>query len=83
MALDNIQESVTLTGDSKLEDEVITTFSARVPNDGVGSGISLSIRNKELYDANKLVVRSDQAEFQDIVWDTEDRLSEQAAEEEE
>jgi len=81
MALENIQESVTLTGESKLDDEVITTFSARVPNDGVGSGITLSIRNKDLYDENKRVVRTDQAEFQNVVWDTEDRLTEQATEE--
>jgi len=83
MALENIKESVTLTGESKLDDEVITIFNARVPNDGVGSGVTLSIRNKELYDENKQIVRSDQAEFQNVVWDTEDRLTEQATAEEE
>lgn len=82
MALENIKESVTLTGESKLDDEVITIFNARVPNDGVGSGVTLSIRNKDLYDENKRVVRNDQAEFQNVVWDTEDRLAEQADAEE-
>lgn len=81
MALENVKESVTLTAESKLEDEVIATLNSRVPNDGVGSGINLSIRNKELYDKNKKVVRKDQSEFQNLVWDTEDRLEEQAAEE--
>ena len=55
-------------------------FSARVPNDGVGSGVSLSIRNKELYDENKSTVRQDQQEFQNLVWDTEDRLTAEATE---
>lgn len=81
MALENVKESVTLTAESKLEDEVIATLNSRVPNDGVSSGINLSIRNKELYDKNKKVVRKDQSEFQNLVWDTEDRLEEQAAEE--
>ena len=76
MALENKQETVNLTADSVVDEEVIVMFSARVPNDGVGSGVSLSIRNKELYDENKSTVRQDQQEFQNLVWDTEDRLSE-------
>ena len=58
-------------------------FSARVPSDGIGSRVSLSIRNKELYDENKSTVRQDQQEFQNLVWETEDRLqAEEEAEEE-
>ena len=76
MGLENKQETVNLTADSVVDEEVIVMFSARVPNDGVGSGVSLSIRNKELYDENKSTVRQDQQEFQNLVWDTEDRLSE-------
>ena len=83
MGLENKQETVNLTADSVVDEEVIVMFSARVPNDGVGSGVSLSIRNKELYDENKSTVRQDQQEFQNLVWDTEDRLqAEEEAEEE-
>ena len=80
MALENKQETVNLTADSVVDEEVIVMFSARVPNDGVGSGVSLSIRNKELYDENKSTVRQDQQEFQNLVWDTEDRLTAEATE---
>ena len=80
MALENKQETVNLTADSVVDEEVIVMFIARVPNDGVGSGVSLSIRNKELYDENKSTVRQDQQEFQNLVWDTEDRLTAEATE---
>ena len=80
MALENKQETVNLTAESVVDEETIVMFSARVPNDGVGSGVSLSIRNKELYDENKSTVRQDQQEFQNLVWDTEDRLTAEATE---
>ena len=80
MALENKQETVNLTAESVVNEEAIVMFSARVPNDGVGSGVSLSIRNKELYDENKSTVRQDQQEFQNLVWDTEDRLTAEATE---
>ena len=83
MALENKQETVNLTADSVVDEEVIVMFSARVPNDGVGSGVSLSIRNKELYDENKSTVRQDQQEFQNLVWETEDRLQAEEEPEEE
>ena len=83
MALENKQETVNLTADSVVNEEAIVMFSARVPSDGIGSGVSLSIRNKELYDENKSTVRQDQQEFQNLVWETEDRLqAEEEAEEE-
>ena len=80
MALENKQETVNLTAESVVNEEAIVMFSARVPSDGIGSGVSLSIRNKDLYDKNKTQVRQDQQEFQNLVWETEDRL--QAEEEE-
>ena len=80
MALENKQETVNLTAESVVNEEAIVMFSARVPSDGIGSGVSLSIRNKELYDENKSTVRQDQQEFQNLVWDTEDRLTAEATE---
>ena len=83
MALENKQETVNLTAESVVNEEAIVMFSARVPSDNISSGISLSIRNKELYDENKSTVRQDQQEFQNVVWETEDRLqTEEEAEEE-
>ena len=83
MALENKQETVNLTAESVVNEEAIVMFSARVPSDGIGGGVSLSIRNKDLYDKNKSQVRQDQQEFQNLVWETEDRLqAEEEAEEE-
>ena len=82
MGLENKQETVNLTAESVVNEEIIVMFSARVPSDGIGSGVSLSIRNKELYDENKSTVRQDQQEFQNLVWETEDRLQAEEAEEE-
>ena len=83
MALENKQETVNLTAESVVNEEAIVMFSARVPSDGIGSGVSLSIRNKELYDENKSTVRQDQQEFQNLVWETEDRLQAEEEPEEE
>ena len=80
MALENKQETVNLTAESVVNEEAIVMFSARVSSDGIGSGVSLSIRNKDLYDKNKSQVRQDQQEFQNLVWDTEDRLTAEATE---
>ena len=83
MGLENKQETVNLTAESVVNEEAIVMFSARVPSDGIGSGVNLSIRNKDLYDKNKSQVRQDQQEFQNLVWETEDRLqAEEEAEEE-
>ena len=83
MALENKQETVNLTAESVVNEEAIVMFSARVPSDGIGSGTSLSIRNKDLYDKNKSQVRQDQQEFQNLVWETEDRLQVEEEPEEE
>ena len=83
MALENKQETVNLTAESVVNEEAIVMFNARVPSDGIGSGVSLSIRNKDLYDKNKSQVRQDQQEFQNLVWETEDRLQAEEEPEEE
>lgn len=42
---------------------------------GTGNSIMIRIRNVDLYEANKTQIRNDQREFQNLVWDTEDRLA--------
>lgn len=73
--LENKRETVSLTADSVVEDEVVANFHASISHTGISNGVNLTIRNKDLYDANKSVVREDQQEFQQLVWLTEDRLT--------
>ena len=73
MAL-KITQTVTLTGTSEIDGQQVAYFSAQVPQ-GVGnSTISRNITNQTLYDANRKVVRADEAEFQAKVYQIEDNL---------
>lgn len=73
MAL-NTKQTVTVTGTSEIEGQQVAYFSAQIPQ-GVGdSTISRNITNQTLYDANRKVVRADEAEFQAKVYQIEDNL---------
>lgn len=76
MALDNVQEAVTLTGDSVIEETVVVAFTCRVAENSIAGSINQSIRNHELYQEHRNQVRQDLQEFQGKVWDVEDRISE-------
>ena len=70
----NTKQTVTVTGTSEIEGQQVAYFSAQVPQ-GVGnSTISRNITNQGLYDANRKVVRADEAEFQGKVYAIEDSL---------
>ena len=73
MAL-KITQTVTITGTSEIEGQQVAYFSAQIPQ-GVGdSTISRNITNQTLYDANRKIVRADEAEFQSKVYAIEDGL---------
>lgn len=68
------KQIVTVTGTSEIEGQQVAYFSAQIPQ-GVGdSTISRNITNQTLYDANRKVVRADEAEFQAKVYQIEDNL---------
>ncbi len=75
MALENITEAVTLNGESIVDDQVVVVFNCRIAENGIAQSISNSIRDHGLYQEHRSQVRKDQAEFQNEVWDVEDRLS--------
>lgn len=76
MALDNLQEQVTLAGDSVVNDEVVVNFNCRVADTGIAGSINQSIRKQDLYQEHRKQVRQDLQEFQAKVWEVEDRLTE-------
>lgn len=68
------KQTVTVTGTSEIEGQQVAYFSAQIPQ-GVGdSTISRNITNQTLYDANRKIVRADEAEFQAKVYQIEDNL---------
>ena len=75
MALENIKESVNLTGESMIEDTVVVAFSAHIPSNGIAGSVTTSIRDIEKYNANREQVRQDQRDFQNAVWAKEDEMS--------
>lgn len=74
MALDNVQEAVTLTGDSVVNETVVVAFNCRVAENGIAGSINQSIRNHDLYQQHRNQVRQDLQAFQLKVWEVEDRL---------
>lgn len=67
-------KSITLTGNSVINDERVVYYRAEIsPN---GSRINQSVQNQELYDANKTECRQDFADFTDRVYEIDDRGSE-------
>lgn len=69
------RQTVSLNGDSRVNDQIIATFSARIPQGSGNSNVSMDITNQQLYELNKIEVREDQAAFQARVYEIEDSLT--------
>ena len=68
-------KQITLNGTSEVEGAVVVNLSANIPSDtGVGN-INQYVQNAELYEANKVQVRKDTAEFTAKVYEIEDQLA--------
>lgn len=69
-------KSITLTGKSTVNNQVVANFTANVYNDDAGSDtFNTFIANKELYDANKKIVRKDSQDFQNLMYEAQDEIS--------
>lgn len=69
-------KSISLTGTSTIGDVQVAYLNATIDQEGNGANtVNQSIQNQALYDANKKVVRADIAEFQQLLYDTEDSLT--------
>ncbi|MCD7138847.1 hypothetical protein LTY59_06390 [Limosilactobacillus balticus] len=72
-------KSITLTGKSTVNNQVVANFTANVYNDDAGSdSFNTFIANKELYDANKKIVRKDSQDFQNLMYEAQDEISNSA-----
>ena len=69
-------KSISLTGTSTIGDVQVAYLNATIDQEGNGDNtVNQSIQNQALYDANKKEVRADIAEFQQLLYDTEDSLT--------
>ena len=72
----NVSKNITLSGTSVIEGVQVAYMSASISTDGGnGANINKTITNQEVYNANKVAVRSDIAEFENKVYEIEDELS--------
>lgn len=72
----DIKKNITLVGISKIEGAQVAYLSATISSDGgENANINKSITNKELYNANKELVRRDMAEFEEEVYKIEDEIA--------
>ena len=67
-------KSITLTGNSFINDKPAVYMSANVSTKGEATSHSMSIQNKTLYDENKEECRDDIRAFDQMVYDIEDGL---------
>lgn len=73
-------KSISLTGNSMINDKPTVYMSANVSTKGEATSHSMSIQNKTLYDENKEECRNDIREFDQMVYDIEDSLQAEVTE---
>ncbi|MDO7795601.1 hypothetical protein ACQ7C6_10890 [Lactiplantibacillus plantarum] len=71
-------KSITLSGQSMVGNNQVSSFSANINSDNGSSNITSSVMNQELYDANKTEVRKDLADFTSAVYEVEDQMNAEA-----
>lgn len=71
----NTSKSITISGHSIIQGQVVAYMSANLSTDGnTNESLSKNIQNQSLYDANKEEVRKDMRDFEDLVYAEQDKL---------
>ncbi|MBS6509713.1 MAG: hypothetical protein KH369_16040 [Paraclostridium bifermentans] len=71
----NTSKSITISGHSIIQDQVVAYMSANLSTDGnTNESLSKNIQNQSLYDSNKEAVRKDMRDFEDLVYEEQDKL---------
>ena len=72
----NINKNIILNGTSVIDGVQVAYMSASISTDGgTGANVNKTITNQELYNANKVAVRADIAEFENKVYEVEEELT--------
>ena len=70
-------KSIAISGRSMVDDKQVATFNANIYEANASGGsanINMIITDRDLYDANKTVVRKDLQDFQTKVWSAQDEV---------
>ncbi len=71
----NTNKTININGTSTIEGQVVVYMSASLSTDGsTNENINKNINNQALYDANKVQVRQDMRDFEDLVYAEQDKL---------
>ena len=71
-----INKTINLNATSEVDGQVVVYMNASLSTDGTtNANINKNITNQELYNANKVQVRADMAEFEAEVYKVEDELN--------
>lgn len=69
-------KSITINGTSTIEGQIVVYMNASLSTDGsTNASINKNISNQELYSLNKDEVRKDMRDFEDLVFEEQDKLS--------
>lgn len=69
-----VSKTININGTSEIEGVQVAYMSASISTDGNNASINKNITNQDLYNANKVEVRKDMSDFEDVVYATEDEL---------
>lgn len=75
------QKEITLTGQAMVDGQVAVRLTAKVSTDPAQNYINQAVQDLTLYNKNRTQVRKDMNEFQDYVFEHEDQVAAEIAEE--
>lgn len=72
----NTNKTITISGTSSIDGQVVVYMSASLSTDGsTQENINKSVQNQELYSKNKVAIRKDMRDFEDLVYAEQDKLA--------
>lgn len=77
----NTNKTITISGTATIEGQIVVYMNASLSTDGsTNENINKNINNQTLYEANKVEVRKDMRDFEDLVYEEQDKLDTAIAE---
>lgn len=67
-------KTINLNGTSEIDGVQVVYMSASISKENGTASINKNISNQDLYNANKVAVRKDMGDFEDIVYSLEDSI---------
>lgn len=72
----NTNKTITISGTSSIDGQVVVYMSASLSTNGsTQENINKLVQNQELYSKNKVAIRKDMRDFEDLVYAEQDKLA--------